>query len=280
MTIEFRLYSELDKKDRDATNYIKIKRFVLRLSQSYHLKVVFNFDNDNSIFNFSLRYFDLEDSSVNCLKKKLAYQLFSRDFVMGLSDFFFSLYEQDRAFFQTFLSFVIKEAWSDISSSMYHIKNELESLGYIYDGSILKTTSGHPIIEQKIKSYLDSALYKIDPELLVMRNGAVEALLSNQPDKARHISASSRAMINTLLRKLAPNVELKEGESETRKRILFLFGDSESTLELVDKTASLIRTLNDVQSKGDHSKIDNELAFFIFELTDKLIYFILTYKVK
>ena len=85
-------------------------------------------------------------------------------------------------------------------------------------------------------------------------------------------------MINNLLRKLVPDILDTSEDSEIKSRIKKLFGSSESTSEVVDCTTKLLQALNKVQSKGDHSAIDNAIAFFIFELTDKLVYFILMYK--
>mgnify|MGYP001612880412 FL=1 len=108
-----------------------------------------------------------------------------------------------------------------------------------------------------------------------MRLGAIEALLSNMPDKARYVSSSSRALITTLLKELTPDINAKEGESEIKLRVQKIFGSSDSTKELIDETIDLIQALNRVQAKGDHNSLNDELAFFIFEITEKLVYFIL-----
>ena len=278
----------MSKSERDKTSYLRIKRLFLRIQQEKILSYIFDPFKSSSLLNFTLRYYDMEQDVRQCFYSSVRstyggrYIKKERDYVDGLSNFFCSLYGQDKSLFQQIFSFVLKEAESKNIMGvveMSGIYEELRLLGYVYDGNILKTTSGHPIIEQKMSSMLEEELSKLNPKLLDMRNGAVESLLSNKPDKARHVAVSSRAMINTLLRELVPEISGNE-DSKIRLRIEKLFGKSKSTMLLIDDTTKLIQSLNKVQSKGDHSNIDNNLAFFIFELTEKLIYFILTYKDK
>jgi len=283
--INFTKYSELPKEERDKINYLNIKRLVLRLEQDENLKEIFNYDYGDSPLNFALKYFDIENECSNCffyIRNVGPYGIREKrreDLTTSLSDFFCSLYEQDRSFFQTIFGFILKEAQAYLSeSSLERISYELLILGYVFDGNILKTTSGHPIVGAKINSVIEEQLKKINPDLIKMREGAIHSLLSNKPDKFRHVSSSCRALVNSFLKELVPKVKTKEGESEIKKRIEILFKESKSTSKLIDETVNLIQALNKVQCKGDHSKIDEPLSYFIFELTEKIIYFILTNK--
>lgn len=276
MDTTFKKYSGMQKSVRDGAGYIKIKRLVLRIDQNGYLRAVFNFKTESSIIDFALKYFDIELESRQVLKQSLGYTSYYVDFVEGLSDFLCSLYTQDRGFFQTFLGFIFKEAHLLNNHDSDIINVELAALGYSYDNRLLKSTSGEPAIQEKITSVIEDELQKINPELLTIRKGAIEALLSNRPDKARHVSTSCRALINQFLKELVPKVTVSEGESEIYKRIESLFKDSESTKGLIQETTNLIQALNKVQSKGDHAHIDESTAHFVFELTEKVIYFILT----
>ena len=145
----------------------------------------------------------------------------------------------------------------------------------MFDGKILKTITGNPIVEDHINSFLEESLYKISPEFIEIRKGIIDEVISNRPDKARHVAVSCRAMINQLLRNLVPTIEKSPDDSDITFRIKKIFGESESTKELISATVKLLQAINRVQGKGDHEKIDNNMAFFIFGLTEKLVYFIL-----
>lgn len=278
MPIKFKRYSDMGKELRDKTNFLNIKRLALRIEKNSTLNGIFYPYSNYSHLFFALRYFDIENEAGECLfnYNHLHERWEQRDVTSGLSDFLCSLYEQDRGFFQSIISFILKEGKGSYrKDDIESISQELQLLGYSYDGEILKTVSGNPLTEQKIKSVLEDSLGKIKPELVQMRQGAIEALLSNMPDKARYVSSSSRALITTLLKELTPDINAKEGESEIKLRVQKIFGSSDSTKELIDETIDLIQALNRVQAKGDHNSLNDELAFFIFEITEKLVYFIL-----
>ena len=145
------------------------------------------------------------------------------------------------------------------------------------DGNILKTTSGDPHIEAKITSVVEEELKNLNPDLVENRNGALQALFSNAPDKTTHVSASCRKLLNNFLKELAPEIKENE-ENKIKKRITSIFKDSNSTNNLVNETTNLIQALGKVSCKGDHARIDESLAYLVFELTEKIIFFILTSK--
>ena len=280
MSVRFARYSELMKESRDRTNFIKLKRLFLQIERDRDLISFFWFNDDDAPINFALRYYDIEKEADTCFYD-YSYNDFgsriqhSRNFVLALADLFCSLYEDDRGLFQNVFSRILKDCWDKINTKYYLFSQELEILGYIFDGKLLKTISGNPIIEQKINSYIEEKLFNLNPEFIEIREGALNAVLSNSPDKARHVSSSCRTLIDKLLEQLVPNIEEVEGKSKIELRIRKLFGEAESTKELLDNTIKLLNSLRDVQSKGNHSKIDNKLALFIYELTEKLVYFIL-----
>lgn len=283
--MEFKRYSG-NSYFKEKTSYLKIKRLVLRLLRNENFNKIFEKTITTTALNFALKWFDMEDESYDCFYDVSWIQqgfsgsrkeVYLRNKESALSDFLTSLYENDRGLFQNFFSFILKEGKGFYSTyDIRDIQDELLALGFVYDGQILKTTSGIPSLEVKITTKVEDELKKINPKLLEMRQGAIEALLSNNPDKERQVSASCRALLNTLLRDLAPKVDVKEGESEIEKRLEIIFRNSKSNEQLVSATTELIQALTKVQAKGDHSSISEEVSIFLFELTDKLIYFILT----
>jgi len=277
--VKFEAFSVKSKVTRDKTSYLNIKRLFLRIEQDKILNFVFNHKQAESPFYFALRYFDLESEVWSCFHYHgYADITIDRDFVDSLTNFFCSLYEHDRSYFQTFFGFIVKEAKKlpfaiDFSS----VQSELLVLGYMIDGNILKTTSGDPHIEAKITSVVEEELKNLNPDLVENRNGALQALFSNAPDKTTHVSASCRKLLNNFLKELAPEIKENE-ENKIKKRITSIFKDSNSTNNLVNETTNLIQALGKVSCKGDHARIDESLAYLVFELTEKIIFFILTSK--
>src|SRR3989338_2609619 len=108
--VRFVSYSTLSKQERDKTNYIKIKRLVLRIEQDQNLKDLFDYRFTYSLSHFALKYFDLESEVWNCFHyKDFDGSIENRNYTDSLSNFLLSLYEEDRAYFQTFVGFVINE---------------------------------------------------------------------------------------------------------------------------------------------------------------------------
>ena len=274
MNVKFNRYSEFARENRDKTNYVKFKRLFLHLENS-DLGGIF----EEAVI-FSLRYYDIENEASICVfDNQLDPSRFlnrNRDFVLAYSDLLCSIYESDRSLFQDFLNTVFKECGECAAGIYTEIQDELKILGYTFDGRLLKTTSGNPIFEQKIQSDLEEMLHGLNPEFVMIKEGALNAVLSNNPDKARHVSASCRELIEKLLKHLVPELEGVSGKFSNEQRIRKLFKESKSTGEIIENTIKLLNSLRDVQNTGVHAKIDNNLALFIYELTEKLMYFILT----
>ena len=69
----------------------------------------------------------------------------------------------------------------------------------------------YPSVEEEIEdSVLISLLERVDPQFVTMYRGALAALESNNPDRSRHVLTSLRELWNHLLRKLAPEEEVRE----------------------------------------------------------------------
>ena len=69
----------------------------------------------------------------------------------------------------------------------------------------------YPMVEEEIEdSDLIALLDRVNPQFVTMYRGAVSALDGNNPDRSRHVLTSFRELWNHLLRKLAPNEEVKE----------------------------------------------------------------------
>lgn len=282
--VEFQKYSILDYEEKNSLIYLKIKRLVLRIFRTQKFEIEFDMFHRDSILRFALEYFDIDSPVIKiAYNKKYAgnglYNRKSRDKKKVLIDIFYSIYENSPAKFQTFLSFILKEFKSNFNfRNIEYFWEELKILGFEWDGAILKTTSGDPVIEQHITSMIEDKLIQINPELVQMRKGAIESLLSNSEDKDRHVSSSCRALINTLMQNLVPEEELKNNGQGKIKQRMNIFLDSKNEANLIEKSVEFIQALNSSQAKGDHEVVDEDLAYLIFELTDKLVYFLLTRK--
>jgi len=74
---------------------------------------------------------------------------------------------------------------------------------------------------EKESSDCECLLGKIDPQLVRLYKGACESLAGNNPDRARHILTSLRELLYTLLRRLAPDEEVKHWLPKEKKELLY-----------------------------------------------------------
>ena len=108
--VKFEAFSVKSKVTRDKTSYLNIKRLFLRIEQDKILNFVFNHKQAESPFYFALRYFDLESEVWSCFHYHgYADITIDRDFVDSLTNFFCSLYEHDRSYFQTFFGLLARQ---------------------------------------------------------------------------------------------------------------------------------------------------------------------------
>ena len=156
---------------------------------------------------------------------------------------------------------------------------ELKANGHIrptYDDIIAPeswveiTESGREALRQQCLDDLDSALAKISPTLVEMREGAWAAVTSRRPDSLRQASHSARELIDQTLKEGAPDKLIKQmagfvpdRNSESgitrRHRLKYLMstfqGDvSESGLRVADEACNLVIAADDRLKVLAHSR--------------------------
>ena len=148
VNIEFKKYSQMPGADRSNFNYLKIRRFVLRALRVSGISQELDFYRSSSILCFALDYFDITrevipltyDVSTNYYNVMI--KRTPREIKDVLSDILTSLYESDQIQFQTFLGFIFKEINLKKSILTQNLYEEINALGYDYDGEILHRLSG------------------------------------------------------------------------------------------------------------------------------------------
>lgn len=108
------------------------------------------------------------------------------------------------------------------------------------------------LVQSKILNEFEAALVAVEPELLILWQGAVEASRTNNPDRARHVAVSLRELTTHLLHILSPDEELANwstSESDydnkrptRRARLRFIFrrfGEDVVALFDLDFTSAL-----------------------------------------
>ena len=96
-------------------------------------------------------------------------------------------------------------------------------------------------------------------------------------DKATAISSKSRKVISSTLRKLSPDLNFEKDEPEQIKKRLSKILNNEKQEAIIEKVSNLITTLNQSQSKGDHDFIDEDTAIFTFQITESILFLILSH---
>lgn len=118
------------------------------------------------------------------------------------------------------------------------------------------TEAGHQAIERHALDDLDSALQRISPHLVELRDGAWAAIASRRPDAIRQAAHSGRELIDQTLRIGAPDEEVKAQPGFTpdlssnsgitrRHRIIYLMKRycgriSDTDLNVVEKACDLV----------------------------------------
>ncbi|MFI5201306.1 MAG: hypothetical protein ACHQNE_02850 [Candidatus Kapaibacterium sp.] len=115
------------------------------------------------------------------------------------------------------------------------------------------------------------ALKDFDPDLVVLFDGARRALNDKKPDYARHAASSFRALLTTLLHRLAPNDETKKwvhGRSEflhngnptRRARLEYICREQTASSQFADffkKDVDSVLSLYDILNSEDHVTLSN-----------------------
>lgn len=111
---------------------------------------------------------------------------------------------------------------------------------------------------------LDDAFTAFDADFLIPLQGARDSFVSNNPDKARHITASLRESFGHMIRRLAPDTEVKKWSTDpshlangkwTRKsRLLYICRDicGDPLEEFVDQDVNSALVLVDSLNAGTH----------------------------
>ena len=88
---------------------------------------------------------------------------------------------------------------------------------------------------QRTNSFLCELLPQLDPALLILYQGAITSLDSNNPDKQRHVAVSLRELFTHILHILSPDDKfnkwntdpdnLKNGRPTRKGRLLYIYRD-------------------------------------------------------
>jgi len=148
---------------------------------------------------------------------------------------------------------------------------------------------------QKTNSFLCELLPQLDPALLILYQGAISSLGSNNPDKQRHVVISLRELFTHILHRFSPDDKFNKWNSDpdnlvkgkpTRKgRLLYIYrninyppfnqfikSDIESALKFLDLFQRGIHKIKDSFSEQQSRAILNRM--------ESIIYFIIKISLK
>ena len=156
----------------------------------------------------------------------------------------------------------------------------LKSLNYIDTSVGDETEEEYFDIVNDNCSIAEKKIRSINPDWLVLLNGAEQSFLSKNPDKARHTITSLRELITQILHMYAPDNELKlkytdqkyyhQGKPTRKARIEYILRtkySSSALLDIVDKDIVAMLEMFNLFQKGTHSVVktlsDKELKFIL-----------------
>lgn len=117
------------------------------------------------------------------------------------------------------------------------------------------TAAGREALARKTLDDLDTAIIRIYPQLLSLRDGAHEAVASKRQDSARQAAHSMRELLRQVLNKLAPKDKLKnqsgfnpKDEITRKMRVRFAYkkihgSASDTQVDLVESQCVMIDNL-------------------------------------
>lgn len=252
---------------RKATSSEEKKRDlrIVRLATSIYKSDFLNdyYFNEENI-NLACKYLGLEE-----VRSVKAFE--------DLTDFLSSLYNSNVENFRKFMEYTLNEIIEEdtfdliaVSTDFHRFRRELETLGFVYDidnGKIVSTT-GHEETKQIERTELETMLARLDPKFAKLHQDAWNALLFDESDGPRQSVNSIKELLNQVLHHLVP------GEGLTRMQRLTKILDFEET-DFVESLASLIDSLQSLQSKRTHTTSDSESALFIVLETENALSYIL-----
>lgn len=271
-------YKFLSEDEKMDLGYLVCKRTAMticryekirRLFGFYHLKEAFQwFDKENLLDVFSQLYYTY----------RIGHNYSEKDSeIYSLTDFLIFFINFEPELFSKIITEAIKLD-NLFSQDVQVLNNIFSPLGYVYQKGFFYS-SFRPSERAKINDFLSEKLKNINEDLYITWGSIYEEIVSNNSDKATNISAKSRKVINLLLQNLTPNLEFKSGDpDQIKKRLQDIFNGNEKNIELIEKVANLITILNQTQSKGDHCFVDEQTSIFVFNITEMILFFILSHK--
>lgn len=271
-------YYFLSSDDKAKLGYLTIKRIAINIYKNQSIKKVFDINKMKEAY----QWFDLEHEwgYFNNLWREYFQERGMRDdqdaWLYSLTDFlvWHINYQPNR--FSQVISCHIKS--NNLSKKEIIQLNQIFSpAGFFYKDGFFYSSTFNPEIKVKISDFLSVRLKNIDQDLYNTWSSITEDIVSNNKDKATTISAKSRKVLNGLLRKLSPDLVLIDQEQGRIKKRLAVILKNRKQEEIIGRISSLITTLNQTQAKGDHEFIDENTAIFTFQITELIIFLILSH---
>ncbi len=148
---------------------------------------------------------------------------------------------------------------------------------------------------QRNNSFLCELLPQLDPSLLILYQGAITSLDSNNPDKQRHVAVSLRELFTHILHTLSPDNKFKEWNNDpnnlkdgrpTRKgRLLYIYRNINFPPfnQFIKRDVEAALSFLDLLQKGTHKikKPFSEQQYrAILSRMESIIYFIIKTNLK
>jgi len=220
-----------------------------------------------------------------------------------------TLYDQDFPVFVQLLNYIITQMpeyyhnvnrnariWpvelnrGHVMDSLPQFFRELRTMGISWDGQKLIPTVGTHEIDHQISNKLAQQLNNLGKPHLDTYNGAIEALMSSNPDGLRQSIGSMRELLTKVLHDKTQNIQFTpqervDGKANGRptrkarmKKILSkskgLASDAKVSGAIIDMVVS---TANLLSAKyHPTTEKDREQIHFVFKCTEYLLYYILT----
>lgn len=166
--------------------------------------------------------------------------------------------------------------------------HELETIGVIWDGKGFHLAVGTTKLDVEITSCLESMLSEFGTEYLVRYNGAIEALMSDNPDHLCQSVSSMRELLTDILHLLTEGDSFVDDEltdkgiPKRNARIRHILSRSKGLGAEAGVTEALANSLDKIYgalSKGFHvTSKDWKTILYIFKSTEYLIYYVLLNK--
>jgi len=143
---------------------------------------------------------------------------------------------------------------------------------------------------QRTNSFLCELLPQLDPELLILYQGAITSLDSNNPDKQRHVAVSLRELFTHILHMLSPDDKfnkwntdpdnLKNGRPTRKGRLLYIYRDINFPPfnQFIKRDVEAALTFLNLFQRGTHKikgPFSEQQSRAILNRVESLLYFII-----